>query len=258
MNKGCLILLSLSLLFVNSYRTILLDHGSFISRDMALKKFVHGMALLNDEPIKSYEHFRSSVTLYPNYVALENALIILELLGRNKSFVTMDTHESLDSRLHHIQSLILRGREQNSNGNFANAIHYFDEVLNEYPFHPEALFLKGSSLERLGEVDIAVQYCTRTLDVNPIYTKALLNLGSILQKYGQVEESIVLYKRGLSVYQQFAALQPEQLVIHDEYIKLSANLGIAYFQKGVYREVLHITFNHKFHLILILSGYSRS
>lgn len=248
--KNTLILLCNLLLFSNSYRAILVDQNSFISRDISFSKFLRGLALLNDNPVKSYEYFRSSVVLYPTYLALENALVILELLGRNKSLVAIDAQEYLDRKLQNVRTLILRGRQENTDGKFTNAVNFFDAVLNEYPFHPEALFLKASSLERLGEVDLAVQYCMRTLDINPIYTKALLNLGSIFQKYGQVEESAVVYKRGLFVYQQFAALQPDQLIIHDEHIKMSANLGIAYFQKGIYREVLKLISNELNYLML--------
>jgi len=228
----CLILITATYSQTDLYN--LVDHDSFITKEISMRRLEDGISVMKSAPIESFSSLKSSFHLHPNILALENSIWILELFGRGDEdyHLKLNVDEKFQEKLKIIRSLIGSGRSENSKGNFKLAISYFDAVLQLCPFHPEALFLKGSSFERLGKVDIAAVLCKRSLQFNPIYTKSMLNLASFNHKYGQIEDSILLYEEGVELYELFANLQPERYVLHDDFVKMSANLALAYFQQG--------------------------
>jgi len=92
-----------------------------------------------------------------------------------------------------------KGMAYLNEGNYTEAIPYFDKALAINPNYTLALNNKGAALYSLGIYNESIAYFDKALSVNPGYTTALYNKGAALSKLGIYNESIAYFDKVLSI-----------------------------------------------------------
>ena len=92
-----------------------------------------------------------------------------------------------------------KGMAYLNEGNYTEAIPYFDNALAINPNYPLALNNKGAALYGLGIYNESIAYFDKALSVNPGYTTALYNKGAALSKLGIYNESIAYFDKVLAI-----------------------------------------------------------
>jgi tetratricopeptide (TPR) repeat protein len=90
-------------------------------------------------------------------------------------------------------------------GRLDEAVTYYDKVLAISPNDTDSLNNIGLALDGLGEHDKAITYYDRVLAINPEDTDALYNKGLALEELGKKNDAISYYKRVLDVNPSDAA-----------------------------------------------------
>jgi len=85
------------------------------------------------------------------------------------------------------------------NGNFEEAISYFEKVLEIEPNHLDALNNIGGLLSTLGKHNEAIFYFDTIIEIEPNYVRALVNKGSALGSLGKFDEAIFYLERALEI-----------------------------------------------------------
>jgi tetratricopeptide (TPR) repeat protein len=215
------------------------EEDNFLSNEIAAHYFLQGVKLSEISPKEAVQSFQKSFLLSPNVYSLDYFLQMLELIGK-KDEIQDWMKEKIDivNERNRIYDSILYGRMAFSAGDYDGAVKTYDQLLHYYPSFPEVLFLKAAVIEKLGRLTEALSLLSFVISICPIHTRAMLVAASIHQRYGDYEESFIFYEKGLKIYRLYGEIIEESgiSIIHEDYLKMKANLMLAYFQKGSYNE----------------------
>jgi tetratricopeptide (TPR) repeat protein len=92
-----------------------------------------------------------------------------------------------------------KGMAYLNEGNYTEAIPFFDKALAINPNNSLTLNNKGAALYGLGIYNESIAYFDKALSVNPGYTTALYNKGAALSKLGIYNESIAYFDKVLAI-----------------------------------------------------------
>src|SRR5438445_5538727 len=98
-----------------------------------------------------------------------------------------------------INVLYNKALELDNLGKHEEAITYYDKVLAINPSDTDTLNNKGLELDSLGKHDQAISYYDRVLAINPTDTDALYNKGLALDSLGKHDQAISYYKEVLAI-----------------------------------------------------------
>jgi tetratricopeptide (TPR) repeat protein len=131
-------------------------------------------------------------------------------------------------------------------GNYSQAIPYYDKALGFEPANATILYNKALSLDRLGNTTEAISYYDKVLAINPNDTFTLNNKGLALDSLGKHDEAISYFDRLLAInpndadalYNKGVALDSlgkhdEAISYFDSVIAINANDTDALYKKGV-------------------------
>jgi len=91
------------------------------------------------------------------------------------------------------------GNLYNINGNYAEAIGYYSEVLKKDPYSSVARNNLGISLRSVGRFDEAINHFFKAVQMNPEYGKSHYNLGVALKEINRFDEAIHHYSEALRI-----------------------------------------------------------
>src|SRR5690349_2106407 len=133
----------------------------------------------NDDVVNA-DYFRLSTDtkLYPTFINMLNTL-------------------ELD--VTSIRALVDKGNALLDQGNYTQAIQYFEKALAIDPNDKVALANKGSALSSLGNYTQAIQYYDKSLAIDPNYDVALYNKGNALFLQGNYTQAIQYYDKVLAI-----------------------------------------------------------
>jgi Tfp pilus assembly protein PilF len=103
----------------------------------------------------------------------------------------------------YINALNGKGWALNFQGNYAQAIPLFDKVLAIDPKYRDALNNKGWALVELGNYTEALTYLDKALAIDPNYKYALNNKGMALNGLGKYKEAITYLDKALTIDPNF-------------------------------------------------------
>jgi tetratricopeptide (TPR) repeat protein len=95
--------------------------------------------------------------------------------------------------------LMQRAYDSLNEGEIADALQLYDEILKENPTHIHALNYKGLALASLGHYEEAIQWYDKALNIDPSNVSALNNKGVALYNLGHYEEAIQFYDKVLNI-----------------------------------------------------------
>ena len=96
-------------------------------------------------------------------------------------------------------NLMQRAYESLNEGEIADALQLYDEILKINPTHLNALNYKGLALASLGHYEEAIQLYDKVLNIDPSNISALNNKGVALYSLGHYEEAIKWYDKVLKL-----------------------------------------------------------
>jgi len=137
----------------------------------------------------------------------------------------------------HIEQLMTDGKNAFSNGDFDDAISFFEQVLEIDPNHANAINNIGSSYGSLGERDLSIEYFEKALELDPDNPHALTNKGQSLLYDVKISEAIYYFEKALES-------DPENNLAQ-HYLKLS--LGQSpniYYPEGSMEIIIHNKFGN--------------
>ncbi|GEM_PF-335946 len=117
-----------------------------------------------------------------------------------------------------IQTLLRTAQQHHQAGQFAQAEHWYRQILQSQPHQPDILHLLGVTLAQQGQLNEAVNYLKKAIEIKPYAPNYYTNLGNALRALGRLEEAIAQHRQALS----FA---PEDISIHN-------NLGVCLYEQG--------------------------
>jgi tetratricopeptide (TPR) repeat protein len=143
-------------------------------------------------------------------------------------------------------------------GNYEEAITYFDKALAIDPNYKEALNGKGDALVDQGNYEEAITYFDKALAIDPNYKLALNNKGYALGGQGNYEEAITYYDKALAIdpnyktalnnkgyalggqgnYEEAITYFDKALAIDPNYKEALTNKGYALGGQGNYEEAI--------------------
>jgi tetratricopeptide (TPR) repeat protein len=97
------------------------------------------------------------------------------------------------------EELLKSGETLYAEGDLANAIRYYNEVLAIEPNNTGAIYDKGLALDVLGKHEDAIIHYDMLLSVQPDNINALVNKGAALADMGNYQEAITYFDRVLSI-----------------------------------------------------------
>ena len=112
------------------------------------------------------------------------------------------------------RSLLAQGNKCVAQGEYSEAIAFYQEVLALNPRHPEALNNLGATFYKLGRYTDAEEVFRRTIRIYPDFADANSNLGILLRCSGRVEEAEVWLRRAIK--------------INPKHVEARSNLGLAF------------------------------
>jgi tetratricopeptide (TPR) repeat protein len=218
---------------------LLFEEDNFLNNEIAAHYFQQGIKLSEISPKEAVHSLQKSFLLSPNVYSLDYFLQMLELIGKKNEILDwMKEKIDIVNERNLIYDFILKGRIAYSAGDYNGAVQIYDQLLRYYPSFPEVVFLKAAVIEKLGRLTEALSLLSFVISICPIHTRAMLVAASIHQRYGDYEESFLFYEKGLKIYRLYGDIIEESgiFIIHEDYLKMKANLILAYFQKGAYNE----------------------
>ena len=92
-----------------------------------------------------------------------------------------------------------RAYDSLNEGEIADALQLYDEILKENPNHIDALNYKGLALASVGHYEEAIQWYDKALTIDPSNISALNNKGVALYNLGHYDEAIQWYDKALNI-----------------------------------------------------------
>lgn len=123
---------------------------------------------------------------------------------------------------------LAKGVDFFSQGNYDEAIKYFEKVIEKFPSSIEGYYNIGVCYLRIGEVDKAVASLEKAVELNPEAIESYFALGECYFTKGETEKAINTFTRA-------AELQPDNPKAH-------YNLGIVFYKHDMLDEAL-VSFN---------------
>jgi len=84
-------------------------------------------------------------------------------------------------------------------GNYEQAIKYFEQALKLNPTYAEAVHNIGYTFLRLGNKEMAKKYLTKSVEMNPLLYQSLFKLGAIAYEEKNYEQAKVYFLKSLEV-----------------------------------------------------------
>jgi tetratricopeptide (TPR) repeat protein len=112
------------------------------------------------------------------------------------------------------RSLLAQGNKCVAQGEYSEAISFYQELLALNPRHPEALNNLGATLYKLGRYSEAEEVFRRTIRGYPDFADANSNLGILLRCSGRVDEAEIWLRRAIK--------------INPKHVEARSNLGLAF------------------------------
>ena len=97
------------------------------------------------------------------------------------------------------EELLKSGETLYAEGDHANAIRYYNEVLAIEPNNTAAIYDKGLALDVLGKHEDAIIHYDMLLSIQPDNINALVNKGGALADLGNYQEAIKYFDKVLSI-----------------------------------------------------------
>jgi tetratricopeptide (TPR) repeat protein len=124
-----------------------------------------------------------------------------------------------------VEDLVLKGRIALSNGNYEEAIEYFDIVIKSDPNHENAMLLRSQANYSLNKYKLVIKDCEKILQINPQITTqdditAIWNLGVSYTSLRQFKTARTYF---------FEAINHEP-----DNTKLYENIGLGYIEEKDY------------------------
>jgi tetratricopeptide (TPR) repeat protein len=151
--------------------------------------FIRLSALLN-------QHVHPVKALCLTDVGLCFVILSLLLLLQSDTFDPVAAQSAANST---IEELLKSGETLYAEGDLANAIGYYNEVLAIEPNNTGAIYDKGLALDVLGKHEDAIVHYDMLLSVQPDNINALVNKGAALADLGNYQEAIKYFDRVLSI-----------------------------------------------------------
>lgn len=131
-----------------------------------------------------------------SFTRVEKTFLILPLIF----LLQIDTLGSLaQSSNTTTEQLLEKGESLYAQGDLADAIRYYNEVLTIEPNNIGAIYDKGLALDVLGKHEDAIVHYDMLLSVTPDNINALVNKGAALADLGNYQESIKYFDQVLSI-----------------------------------------------------------
>ena len=128
-------------------------------------------------------------------------------------------------------NVMQRAYESLNEGEIADALQLYDEILKINPTHIHALNYKGLALASMGHYEEAIQWYDKVLNIDPSNISALNNKGVALYNLGHYEEAIQWYDKVLK-------LDP-----NDSDAKYNKNIALLNMNKSTEPSILYNTTN---------------
>lgn len=109
-------------------------------------------------------------------------------------------------------SWMQQGSALHRQGRFAEALAFYQQVLNVQPTHIDALMMSSGALEKLGQLAACAQCLERVIALDPARFQCYFLLGVLAQRMEHTE-------RAIAYYQQALTMQPD-------YVEANNNLGV--------------------------------
>jgi tetratricopeptide (TPR) repeat protein len=100
-------------------------------------------------------------------------------------------------------SILQRGTSFIIHGEYHDAMHCFEWLIEHQPHCSEAYYWKGWLLHKLGLYEEAIRHLDVALEIDPDSKKVLLQKGNSLAFLARFEEAIQYYDRALAIDPQF-------------------------------------------------------
>lgn len=97
------------------------------------------------------------------------------------------------------EALFHKGKAAFEQGQYEEAIRFFDSSLELEPDNPAPLYNKGTTLCGLGNYEEALSCLDRVIELDPEDTAALQNKGACLNGLGRYKDAIILFDNILKV-----------------------------------------------------------
>jgi tetratricopeptide (TPR) repeat protein len=148
-------------------------------------------------------------------VALISALLVLILAGCGK-----DVHYYIEM-----------GNEAVREGDFQQAVFYFEKAVEKYPESYEAHNSLGAALSAMGNLPRAVEHFSIAVALNKDFVEGHYNLGRGLSGMGRYDEAVVEYQNAIGVDPTYAIAH---LGLAEAYLGMNApEAAIAAYRQAV-------------------------
>jgi tetratricopeptide (TPR) repeat protein len=130
-----------------------------------------------------------------------------------------------------LESSMDLGNKYLNQGNYTEAIKYYDKALVIDPNYVSVLNSKGVALKNLGNYTEAIKYYDKALAIDPNYVNALHNKGVVLDNLGNYTEAITYYDKALAIDpNRVETLNNKGVVFYD---LRNYSEAISYYDKGL-------------------------
>lgn len=138
--------------------------------------------LYNPDPpgVKSHQRFSKGVR-YTTLASIGTLLLIIGIFAFGKILTWYHQSQALTS--------LSRGNEANLQGNFSQAVSYFNQTIQYLPENADAFFGRGAAKYRLQDYDGAFADFNRVIDLNPDFRDIYLYRGNVSFNAGRLDDA---------------------------------------------------------------------
>lgn len=177
------------------------------------KQYVHNnlgsLLRKTGRQLDAKNHFKRAIEISPGYFdgLLNFGNICLDLDQVETAWpALLKAHNLLPNDPRPFNGL---GTVKRKEGNFAEAIEYYDKAIELFPNYDLAHYNKGMALRLAGRLDEAIVSIQKCLEINPRVPHALNLLGTIYNQLNEVDKSIAAFELTIEI-------APENLGAHFE------------------------------------------
>lgn len=177
------------------------------------KYFVHNnlgsLLKKNGRLDEAREQFKKAIDLSPGYsdALLNFGNVCLDLGDRDAAWPALQqAHFQLPNDPRPFNGL---GTVKRQEGNFIEAIEFYDQALGMRPNYALAHYNKALALKSMGKLDEALECLQKFLEIEPNVAQALNTMGTIYHQKGDADKSIAAFELALDI-------APEDIFSHLE------------------------------------------